>query len=744
MSAVTHAGELLEEARATNERRVVVLAGERERVYPLADHLLETIPVGIAETVAISSRPEWTCRRVEPSRSTEVMGRTFGAVVLDLFDGASPNVIGRATGAVDGGGLLIWLCPPLASWPAERDAFDRRLVVKPFTLGEVTGNFRRHLRTTLRSHPGIAIVDANADRVQRSGLTGDDPAGRPSFDGAPPAGHRFPVEAYRACASRDQTSALRAFETLLESPTAVVVSAERGRGKTAAAGLGAAALAAEGFEVGITAPAVENVGAAFTHGAELATSIGATVEPDEPARIHTADGSVSFRPIDVLEPGTYPDVLFVDEAAGIPVPRLETLLEVDRLALTTTRHGYEGSGQGFATRFRDLLDESHHQLVEREMRTPIRYGSGDPIEPWLNRALWLDARPAHASALPDRDATDLEYRRWDGDELIASHEPFRQVMGLLSSAHYRTEPDDVARILDAPNLDLRTLDEDGMIVSVVLVAREGGLADEDLNRAYRGARLRGNMLPDIFINEFREPELAGRPGLRIVRIATHPAERRQGYASALLGHVEAEFGRDIRWWGAGFGVTPGLVRFWSANGFVPIFLGASRNRASGVHSIGMLHRSVERPAECFAAAFPRRLRGSLLDAHRALDAETVLAIFEAIPEGPPLSIRETEWRSLAAAAHGAGRYDLDPEPGRRLAVHHLARAGDDPELPEGAATLLVKKVLQGRSWDHVAGTLGYHSVGQAKRALGEALAVLVDHYGGSTVADERARLEGEP
>ncbi len=736
--------ELLAEARATNERRVIVLAGERDRVYPLVDRLLEEMPVGITETVAISAGDRWTCGRIQPSRSRAVMGRTFGAVVLDLLDGASPNVIGRATGAVDGGGLLICLCPRLAAWPSVRDGFDRQLVVKPFTREAVTGNFRRHLVSTLRSHPGIAIVDADADRVERSGLTGDSPAETRAFEGGPPANHRFPLGAYRACGSSDQASALRAFETLLESPTAVVVSAERGRGKSAAGGLAAVSLAMEGFDVGITAPAVEHVGAAFTHGAELASSLGATVVDEDPPRIRTADGSVRFRRIDALEPGDYPDVLFVDEAAGVPVPRLEAFLAVDRLGLTTTRHGYEGSGQGFATRFRDQLEDSEHRVVEREMRMPIRYAPDDPIEQWLNRALWLDVRPIHESAVPEGDGANLAYKRWEGAELRDSHETFRQVMGLLSSAHYRTEPDDVARILDAPNLALRTLDEDGVIVAVELVAREGDLADEDLDRAYRGARLRGNMLPDIFINEFREPELAGRPGLRIVRIATHPAARRKGYASALLDHIEAEFANDIHWWGTGFGVTPALVRFWHANGFVPFFLGASRNRASGVHSIAMLHAPAGKPAADIVADFPRRFRGSLLDAHRTLDPDTVLAIFEAIPGAPPLSIRETEWRTLAAAAHGAGRYDLDPEPARQLAVHHLARAGDDPPLPEGAPTLLVNKVLQGRRWDYIAETLPYASVGQAKRALGEALAVLVDHYGGSAVAEERARLEEEP
>ncbi len=744
MSAVSHASDLHAEAVSSNERRALVLSGERSAAYGLADRILADIPVGIRDTLAISAREAWTCSRVEPDRSSEVMGRTLEVIVLDLFEMTSPNAIGRATGAVDGGGLLLVLCPSLDRWAHERDAFDRRLVVTPFELSDVSGHFRTHLIETLRTHEGIAIVDADDERLVRPGLTGAPPFEHSSAATTPTGTHRFPGTSYRQCATADQRRVLQAFESLHEPEAVVVVTAERGRGKTAAVGLAAVSFAAEGLKVGITAPGVENVRTAFAHGGPLADAIGGETsesDGDQHPRIQMSEGSVTFVPLDAVDHGDDFDILFVDEAAGVPVPRLEALLDHDRLALTTTRHGYEGTGQGFATRFRQRLETSRHRIVEREMQTPIRFSPDDPLDPWLNRALFLDARPATADAVDVADPDGLRYRRWDSANLLDERETFKQVMGLLARAHYRTEPDDVARILDAPNLELVTLEDDGVIVSVALLAREGAIPGEERERAYRGERLRGNMLPDIFINGFRATAPAGEPGLRIVRLATHPAARREGCASALLDEIHRDVGEDMAWTGTGFGVTPGLVEFWSANDFVPIFLGTTRNRASGVHSIVMLHTGSGSIVDRFGRGLPGRLRGSLLDAHRDVDPESVLAVLEAISDPPELSLSDEKWRMLVAAGHGPGRFDLDPEPARQLAMYHLIgdtdRVGDDRD-----ASLLVMKVLQGRPWETVAEALDFPSVGEARRALGEIIAELVDRHGGDVVAEERRRLAG--
>lgn len=745
MQAISHARDLHEEALRANERRMLVLEGEASAGRDIARAVLDTLPVAISDTLAISDHSDWVCEQVAPERSATVMGQTLELIVLDLHEATIPNAIGRATGAVDGGGLLVVLAPSFDAWPNRRDAFDERLVVAPYEIDDVKGGFKAHVIDALESHPGIGIVDTGQDRVRKSGITGAErhTPGRRQL--GPPRDHRFAEIAYEHCRSRDQTRVLREFERLTDDGEAVVVSAERGRGKSSVAGMAAALLATQGDRVVITAPEVENVRTTFEHAAIIAEATDVLVAQDRGDRpaIDLERGSVTYYPAEHVPrriAAGRVDALFVDEAAGVPVPILEDCLACGRIGLMTTLFGYEGTGQGFAHRFRDALEEGEHRVTSCQMEQPIRYAPGDPIETWLNRALLLDARPAVAEAVDGIDLASARYRRWDSAELRERENLLREIVGLLATAHYRTEPNDVARILDAPNLAVVALQSEASVLCVGLVAREGDLSAEKRAEAFRGERLRGNMLPDIFINAYRDPTPAGDPGLRIVRIATHEAVRRQGLASRLLDEIRADWGTEVAWIGTGFGVTPDLVRFWRANHFVPIFLGASRNASSGVQSVAMLDQSTGELGERYADRFPGRLRGSLNDVHRELDPIVAEELLRSVPCDTALSIEEDGWRGLVAAADGPGRYDLDPEPARELVLHHLTGGAANDPLDSREVRLLVTKVLQGRSWPHVAEGLDYPSVGQARRALGDALAKLVDRYGGDAAEREREQL----
>ncbi|MFB6086935.1 MAG: GNAT family N-acetyltransferase, partial [Haloarculaceae archaeon] len=174
------------------------------------------------------------------------------------------------------------------------------------------------------------------------------------------------------------------------------------------------------------------------------------------------------------------------------------------------------------------------------------------------------------------------------DDLLADEHLLREVFGLLVLAHYRTEPNDLARLLDAPNVSVRALLHEGHVVSVALLAREGDLPADLRASMYEGERVRGNMIPDVLTSQLRD-ENAGVPaGMRVLRIATHHAARSRGLGSALLDAIRAEFADEVDWLGTGYGATPDLVRFWAANGFRTVHLSTRRNETSGEHSVVML------------------------------------------------------------------------------------------------------------------------------------------------------------
>jgi tRNA(Met) cytidine acetyltransferase len=743
---------LRSEAEATNERRLLVCAGSHDDGYAAARAACEAADL---DAIALSER-DIVGRRLAPARADELLGETHDCVVVDCHDACRPNALGRAVGAVDGGGLLVLVAPPLDRWPDERDGFDETLAVPPFGLDDVAGTFRRRLVRTLREHRGIAIVDVDAGTVEADGRT--DPS--PKFAEvpfSPPDDAAFPKSVYDACLTADQRDAVLACEALADPGNAVVLEADRGRGKSSAAGLAAAALAADGRDVLVAAPNYRNAAELFDRAAETLGELDALVSDErdtDAAHELRAEGGgrVRFcRPTDA-EAETA-DVLVIDEAAALPVRVLQSLLSVaPSVCFATTVHGYEGAGRGFDVRFRDTLDDER-AVDTVTLDDPIRYAAADPIEVWLFRALLLDARPAVEPLVAEATPDDATYERLDPTALVGNENRLRETFGLLVNAHYRTEPDDLARLLDAPNIALRALTVDGHVLAVALLAREGGLSESRRREMYEGARVRGNMLPDVLTSQLRDIEAARPVGLRVMRIATHHAVRSRGFGSRLLSAIEAEFDADgdrplsgrfdaVDYLGVGYGATPELLSFWDDNGYRTVHLSTTRNDTSGEYSALMVRPLSDAGtdlADRHAAWFRRRIPDVLADALDDADPDVVRGALAAASGPVRLDLTDTEWRVLASAAYGPGLYDVAPGPFRQVALRALVDGAlDDPD----AERLLVVKVLQVTPWEETADRLGYVSRRECMRSLGDAYRPLVDRYGTAAAREEADRYRG--
>ncbi|WP_336359657.1 tRNA(Met) cytidine acetyltransferase TmcA [Haladaptatus sp. ZSTT2] len=736
------------EASRANERRLLVLTGERDATVTAADRALSEANISRDETTFLSHHDDLACERVAPKRAGSLLGTTRTAVVVDAHDAFRPNALGRSVGAVSGGGLVLLLTPPLDEWPDRRDSFDDGLAVPPFSRDEVTGNFRTRTVELLRTHPGVAIYDAATDTVEKDGLTDPLPA-RHRNAPAPPNVHAFPTEAYTRCLTDDQATALRAFERLTEPDTALVVEADRGRGKSSAAGLAAGSLAHAGEDVLVTARGYESAAEVFTRAHELLDTLGSleTVNhPDNPSLLTTTTGGrVRFaKPADATDLPGASDVVIVDEAAALPVRVLERFLAASRVAFTTTVHGYEGAGRGFSVRFRDRLDDSAHDVTDVRLDEPIRYAPGDPVEIWAFRTLLLDARPAVEPLVEHATPETVAYEAYTGDELGKNEHLLREVFGLLVFAHYRTEPDDLARLLDAPNLTLRVLTHEGHVACVALLAREGKLPKTLRAEMYDGGRVRGNMLPDVLTSQVRDEDAGITAGLRVMRIATHPAVRSRGLGSHLLTAIQTEFEADFDWLGVGYGATPDLIDFWHENGYHTVYLSTGRNDASGEHSAVMVcplsaagHDLHDRHVRWFV----ERTRDMLSDVLSELDPNVVRAAIRATEADIDLTLSDREWRLLAGAAFGPGISEVAPAAVRKLAMKHLTDPADVSLLTARQERLLVRKVLQATHWRTVTEEFGFHSPAHAMRELSATLRPLVSVYGSPAAQLERRRFE---
>ena len=767
MDVAEFAGELRSAAQRTNHRRLLVFTGAEDACLDAAFDALAGAEVPAEATTIVTAREGFRFERVAPERADRLHGTTRDAVVYDAHRSVSPNVLGRLVGVVDGGGLFVLLAPPLDAWPP--GSFDESLAVPPFGVGDVGGRFRERVARTLRAHPGVAVVDVDEGAIESRGAAagpgGDRPGAARSSPITPPAAvRRFPAAAYEACRTADQSRTLHSLEALdhreAAEPTAVVVEADRGRGKSSAAGLAAGSLAARGHDVLVTAPERRSASEVFGRAEALLGALGHLESHTDGELATDTGGRVRFRlPESAVELPGDPDTVVVDEAAAIPVRRLAAFLDADAVGFFTTVHGYEGAGRGFSVRFRERLRAADHDLTESSLTEPIRYGPADPVEMWAFRTLLFDARPPVDPLVADASPESVTYAAPTPAELATDEHRLREVFGLLVLAHYRTEPDDLARLLDAPNLRVRTLEHDGHVVSVALLAREGGLGPDRRESMYDGERVRGNMLPDVFTSQLRD-EAAGAPvGYRVVRIATHHAARSRGLGSELLARIRREFDGDADYLGVSYGATPELLDFWVKNGYRTVHFSTTRNDASGEYSALMvdpISQAGEALAERHGRWFRSRISPLLSDQLRDADPDVVRGVLSACDPGKPPDLTDREWRIVVGVGFGPGQYATDPGPFRRLALAALtgtlARAAEDDSSATPAARvltpreerLLVRTVLQGHAAADVAVDLGYASERTCLRALGSTYAAVVEHYGGGldVVTRERSRFEG--
>jgi N-acetyltransferase 10 len=177
-------------------------------------------------------------------------------------------------------------------------------------------------------------------------------------------------------------------------------------------------------------------------------------------------------------------------------------------------------------------------LREIKLETPIRYGSGDQVEKWLNTLLCLDATVSSRGLAGVQGyplPTECELFYVSRDTLFSFHpasELFLQrMMALYVASHYKNQPNDLQLMSDAPAHHLFVLlppikDDEAHVpepIVVLQVALEGGISRQAImDSLSRGQRTEGDLIPWLVSMQFQESGFAKMSGARVVRIATHP------------------------------------------------------------------------------------------------------------------------------------------------------------------------------------------------------------------------------
>ncbi len=629
------------------------------------------------------------------ARAQQILGDEYGIAVIDAWEGFDPERLGAVSGTVRGGGALLLLLPPLDEWVARADPAAQRIAGWPHTPASLANRFIARTIRVLQSHPTVEWLSMGA------------PAMPLAIAAAPPHDASF--------RSADQQQALAAILHVVHGHRhrPLVLMADRGRGKSTSLGLAAAQLLKQGVkQIIVTAP---HRNAVTTLLAQV-SAVG--VE------------QIRFIPPDELLRHRYPcELLLVDEAAAIPAPMLEQLLQRHaRIVFATTVHGYEGSGRGFALRFFQRLDALTPGWKLLEMSEPIRWGVADPLERLTYDLLLLDAAPAAAAELDTATPVQLVYETIDGAQLADDEALLNELFGLLVLAHYRTTPLDLRQLLDSPNLAIHLARHHCHIAGAALTVREGGFDASLAAQIYSGERRpRGHLAPQSLAFHCGLPDAPRLSTERIMRIAIHPAVQRRGIGRALLAHVEARARHDqVDYLSTSFGATAELLHFWQHSTFLPVRIGLTREASSGHHS-ALLLRPLSpaamtlfmRARRRFLGYLPLMLSDPLCDFAPDIAAQLLSG---ELPEFSPL-LDEDDWRDLHAFATTHRGYESCLGAIHTLTHQALTNPLLMAELTRDERRLLIAKVIQRQPWSEVqlyCQTSGKHeTVNVLRRAIGK-------------------------
>ena len=659
-------------------------------------------------------------------KSEKYLGKTYSYLVLDLTRDLKPNDIGKLTGIVEGGGLVVFLTPSWEDWDIHLTIFKQNLTVPQFP--EPRHVFITWFKSKLLEHEGVAVYDSDKNRVlKKFALDKEKYSEAASRDIVIPEETLFPRELYELALTNDQVRVVELMEWFYEKPKGkkvLVVTADRGRGKSCAVAIGSVGLihllskVKPKPRVLVTAPSPGSVQSFFTMAATALDTLGykydVVKKGGDVIELRSSRFSIEYwEPLSV--PKIKADLVVVDEASGIHVPMLYKIWEAHkRTVYATTIHGYEGAGRGFSVRFlRRVKSDKSTEVLEYEMTEPIRYGRDDPVEVWSFKTLLLDAEPAE---LDEQDLRDIEeknlvYISYDPSYLFSKsgEEELRQLFGIYVLAHYRNEPDDLGMLADAPHHLIRAVKtRSGKIVCAIQIAEEGPIPESMVDELLKGGRIPGNIIPDRFLKHTRLREFGESKGWRIVRIATHPSVQGRGIGSwGLKKLIEEASIRGLDWVASGFGVNEELLKFWVKNGFKAVHISPDRNPVSGEYTILVVYPLNERTkkfVEVSEREFKAKLLLSLPINYRDMEPEVAKLLVDSTP--PILEkldkscLTPIQLDRLWVYCLGPMTFEAAADLMFKLAnLYFSLPAGSRPQLTRLEEFVLLTKALQGRSWE---------------------------------------------
>lgn len=677
-------------SRSDSPRSLWIIDGSQQHTIECIKELVQ----GLEDKVVVVSNTTTLyagIKTVNCKQAMDLLGQEKYLVIVDMHDDLCVDALAAITGLIVSGGGLLLSMPARDQWKhCFNDLFSQRFI---------------HYLT----NSGFAkFVGANDITTIKDALLSID----------------RDVEDTGFQLTDDQICVIEQINKLVagDSEQALVVVSDRGRGKSTALGVAAAGLLKQQkITILITAPSFKSCEMAFTHAKQ---ALG--VAKNSQARLLYEQSEFRFLSPDELLLNHYEaDLVLIDEAASIPLPLLNKILnKYSKAVFVSTVHGYEGTGRGFFIRFFKDLDCARHDWQKLEMKTPVRWAEDDALEQWLFDLLCLDAEVAQLA--DEVDTENIVIRQIDQQELASNEKKLRQLFALLVLAHYRTRPSDLQRILSEP-VSIMVAELDGNIIAASLSIDEGNLEASLADAIYAGERrAQGHLLAQTLTYHCGVKHAACHYIHRIMRIVVHPQWQSHGVGSKLLDALSAlakTNGSDVI--GASFGMTTELSAFWQKNHFTLVRIGFKREQSSGEHA-AIYIRPLTADGEEILQQSRRRF-----DKHLPYLTKTILSdvddqIIDTKRQQQPATMSELDWQDLQSFVNYSRAYEICIAGVNKWASQYI---DDLKQYPDSRYYQVVDLVLnQFNSWKQVAEQSQLDGKKQAQQIFRQAIIYLWEQH----------------
>lgn len=623
------------------------------------------------------------------SESHNILGNTYGMCILQDFEAITPNVLARTIETVQGGGLVVIVLNTVQDikqlYDLQMDCHGR-FVTNAYQT--VVPRFNKRFLLSLTDCSSAIVLSDALEVLPFSSSSPSNHASKrntleeltnlkSSLADSQPIGSVINI-----CKSLDQANALVKFVDVISEKSLksiITLTASRGRGKSAALGLAIATSVAFGYSnIFVTSPSPDNLKTLFEFVLKGFDILGFTEHTDYEIIQNTSENTKSVVRINIyrdhrqtiqyIKPDEggkllQAELLVIDEAGAIPLHLVKDMLGPYLVLLSSTVHGYEGTGRSLSLKlFEELRIQSTKvggvSLTELKLEEPIRYKEGDPVESWLNKLLCLDASPRIISGCPTPKECSLYFV--NKDILFSYHkasEAFLQrIMTLYVSSHYKNSPNDLQLLSDAPAHQLLVLlgpiDSNSSqlpeVLCVLQICFEGQINRQIVvSQLEKGHRSAGDLIPWTVCQQFQDANFGELSGVRIVRIATHPDFQSMGYGkcamnlltqyyrgeiatsekkeeSTLLIGLNERTPESMEYIGVSYGMTAPLLKFWKRLGFRGVYLRQTPNDITGEHTCIMIQNWDQVWLKEYHKDFCSRLLNLLGYEFRKLHPQTVL------------------------------------------------------------------------------------------------------------------------